>query len=63
MEEIDCLTTELTATTCACLNANGDLDMNENLMDCYETNEFRCPACEEILFEPNEITIAAKFLE
>jgi len=62
-ESITLLLTEVTATTMACLTKEGTLDIDECLMDCYETNEFRCSDCGEVLFMPSERTEAEKFLK
>jgi hypothetical protein len=61
--EIDCLYTELTATTGACLKADGNFIADESLIDCCEYNEYRCPECEEVLFEQNKKIEAEKFLQ
>ena len=61
--QIEYLRTELTATTGACLIDDGNLIADENLLDCYETNEYRCPECEEMLFGQHERTEAEKFMQ
>jgi hypothetical protein len=61
-KKINVLNTELTATTGACLKADGNFIADESLIDCCETNEYRCPECEEVLFEQNEKIEAESFL-
>lgn len=61
-KSIKYLHTEFTATTGACLKADGNFSMDESLIECCEFNEFRCPECREILFWQNEKTEAEQFL-
>lgn len=62
-KEIDCLCTETTSTTGAYLDADGNLNLDDDLMRCAENNEFRCPECNEALFSPQEQSEAVEFLQ
>lgn len=48
-KEIFELVSEATATTNAFMNENGDLIIDNESDDIFETNEWRCPECSRVL--------------
>lgn len=43
------LTSEATATTGCSLDKDGEISLDEDLNSNYETNEWRCPECAEVI--------------